>query len=317
MRDEIKSVILVQRPGDLDTACSLALLQEAAESSRHPESARGVYSSASQSSMKAALTTSSGWEQSRGGVNDHTKPVVTSTTTQESKVASLRAYRRAKGLCQFCAKNGTKVTTNTVQLHAIQELWEMLSPDQPSSDGEFEDSADQFMILLSSEAVLANITSKSFRIRGLIQGMDMLMLLDFGSTHSFLNVVHVPKLYGLSTMHTPLSVRVANGTVLQCALELPNAVWSVQDLSFTSTFKILPLPFYDALLGMDWFEKLSPMTVDWKHKWLPIPYNGSTVILQGYQPLVPFLGSVPLSFSMSFLSIVHHWKTIFIISNVF
>lgn len=163
----------------------------------------------------------------------------------------------------------------------------MLSQDQPSSDGEFEDSADQFMILLSSEAVSANIPSKTFRIRGLIQGMDMLMLLDSGSTHSFLNAVHVPKLFGLSTMHTPLSVRVANGTVLQCALELPTVVWSVQDLSFTSTFKILPLPFYDAILGMDWFEKLSLMTVDWKHKWLSIPYNDSIVILQGCQPLVP------------------------------
>lgn len=41
LRADIKSVILVQRPGDLDTACSLALLQEAAEPSRRPELVRG------------------------------------------------------------------------------------------------------------------------------------------------------------------------------------------------------------------------------------------------------------------------------------
>jgi hypothetical protein len=41
LRDDIKSVILVQRPGDLDTACALALLQEEAETSRHRESGRG------------------------------------------------------------------------------------------------------------------------------------------------------------------------------------------------------------------------------------------------------------------------------------
>jgi hypothetical protein len=33
LKDEIKSVILIQRPVDLDTACSLALLQEEAETS--------------------------------------------------------------------------------------------------------------------------------------------------------------------------------------------------------------------------------------------------------------------------------------------
>jgi hypothetical protein len=84
-----------------------------------------------------------------------------------------------------------------------------------------------------------------------------------------------------------LCVRVANGTVLQCSVELPQASWSVQDLNFCTTFKVLPLPFYDAILGMDWLEQLSPMTVDWKHKWLSIPYAGSTVILQGCTPLVP------------------------------
>jgi hypothetical protein len=39
--DDIKSVILVQRPSNLDTACALALLQEEAESSRRREFRRG------------------------------------------------------------------------------------------------------------------------------------------------------------------------------------------------------------------------------------------------------------------------------------
>jgi hypothetical protein len=38
---------------------------------------------------------------------------------------------------------------------------------------------------------------------------------------------------------------------------------------------------------MDWLEMFSPMIVDWKHKWLSLPHSGSTVVLQGCQPLVP------------------------------
>jgi hypothetical protein len=35
LRDDIKSIILVQRPYDLDIVCALALLQEEASSSHH------------------------------------------------------------------------------------------------------------------------------------------------------------------------------------------------------------------------------------------------------------------------------------------
>ena len=38
---------------------------------------------------------------------------------------------------------------------------------------------------------------------------------------------------------------------------------------------------------MDWLEQFSPMKVDWKHKWLALPYNGSTVVLYGDVPSAP------------------------------
>lgn len=65
LRDDIKSVILVQRPGDLDTACSLALLQEAAESSRRPDPVRGDSSYAGRSSWKLVVPQSARWDQPR------------------------------------------------------------------------------------------------------------------------------------------------------------------------------------------------------------------------------------------------------------
>jgi hypothetical protein len=35
------------------------------------------------------------------------------------------------------------------------------------------------------------------------------------------------------------------------------------------------------IIGMDWLESFSPMQVHWQHKRLEIPYEGSTVLLQG------------------------------------
>ena len=74
---------------------------------------------------------------------------------------------------------------------------------------------------------------------------------------------------------------------MHCSTHLPAAVWRIQDCSFTSDLRILPLQHFDLILGMDWLESFSPMKIHWKLKWMSIPYENSTVLLQGLLPHVP------------------------------
>jgi hypothetical protein len=48
--------------------------------------------------------------------------------------------------------------------------------------------------------------------------------------------------------------------------------------------RVLELGAYDAVLGMDWLDKFSPMTCEWHEKWLEIPKDGKRVKLQGIIP---------------------------------
>ena len=50
---------------------------------------------------------------------------------------------------------------------------------------------------------------------------------------------------------------------------------------------MLPLKAYDIILGMDWLESFSPMTVHWQQKWLKIQYEDQMVVLQGLAPSSP------------------------------
>jgi hypothetical protein len=50
---------------------------------------------------------------------------------------------------------------------------------------------------------------------------------------------------------------------------------------FTSPFKILPLDYYDAILGMEWLQMFSPMNIEWKEKWLSFQYQGTQITLHG------------------------------------
>jgi hypothetical protein len=77
-------------------------------------------------------------------------------TSSDGKVAALRTYRSACGLCPFCAEKWARghKCAQQVQLQVVQELWGMLSMDS-NLDAETESVASdsKLHMLLSSEAV--------------------------------------------------------------------------------------------------------------------------------------------------------------------
>jgi hypothetical protein len=130
LRDDIKSIILVQRRSNLDTACaSLALLQEEAESSRRREFRCGEGQLSSRPLLKSASYQN--WDKPMQPGVDRPATSTLDPTSSDGKVASLRAYRRARGLCQYCADKWVKGNkcSPTVQLHVMQELWDLLPLD--------------------------------------------------------------------------------------------------------------------------------------------------------------------------------------------
>jgi hypothetical protein len=91
----------------------------------------------------------------------------------------------------------------------------------------------------------------------------------------------------LQTQTIDVQVQVASGEVLHCDRILKHVPWAVNDCTFTTDMKVLPLGHFDFILGMDWLEVFSPMKVHWKHKWLALPYQGATAILQGITLAIP------------------------------
>lgn len=127
LRADIRSVVLVQRPPDLDTACSLALLQEEVadgETTHAPFSVhrRDGASSSARSSIPSFFphpaASVSLAEDLRG--TDASR----ASNDNNNKLAALRAFRRAKGLCFKCGERWGKdhVCPATVQMHIVEEL---------------------------------------------------------------------------------------------------------------------------------------------------------------------------------------------------
>jgi len=100
------------------------------------------------------------------------------------------------------------------------------------------------------------------QFRASVVGHFVSILVDSGSSHSFFNPAIASLLSGHRSLPHPVAVRVANDEVIQCVTEVLDDEWTVQNLSFHSTFRVLPLGSYDVIFGMDWLDAFSTMKIN-------------------------------------------------------
>ena len=300
LKSEIRSAVVIQRPPDLDTACVLALLQEEVLDRDKKRDFRRIDSSSSTrhhapSPLPLPLPPRGDKPQLQQSVEPgHSKHL-------DEKMAALRAYRRARGLCIKCAEKWSRdhKCPESVQLQVMQELYDLFQLEEECTDEMVEPQqqspSEQLFMSLSEAAVSGLEVPKMMKFQGQIQGKQVLILVDSGSSHTFVNTEVAAELQGISALVNPVGVQVADGSHMLCSSQIPKAEWSIQGCSFQSGIKILPLSHYDMILGMDWLERYSPMQIHWKHKWISISYQESTVLLQGIIPELPAGSMVEVS----------------------
>ena len=171
--------------------------------------------------------------------------------------------------------------TATVPLHVVEELVGLLTPpttpESPGSQG----TSDDDLCLLSAAAIAGTEAPKAFRMLGKMNGKTLLMLVDSGSSHSFINSEIASDWHGVQPMVKKLRVKVADGAVTTCDAELPDCVYQIQGHQFRSTLKLFPLGSYDVILGMDWLESRGLMTVNWGSKYMVFQHQGQFIQSHG------------------------------------
>ncbi|CAO2034871.1 unnamed protein product [Urochloa humidicola] len=298
LREEFRKYVLLQRPPDLDTAYVLAQLQEeVTESEPRQDFKKPEHSQYSKTQFKSALplpvppaknvkaVSYSADKRSSDAARAH--PGVSA----EDKWRALKSMRHAKGLCQYYAEKWARdhKCADTVQLHAVQELMEIFQLDDENASvlSGSRHEEEHLFLLLSVAAVSGIPHPKTLCLTGVIQDIKIKVLIDSGSSHSFISSSLSPSLLGMSEMIDPIPVQVANGQKILCSQQFLQTTWSVSGYEFVSDLKVLPLSSYDLIIGMDWLEAHSLMKVHWQQKWLAIPYKSTTAILYGNRPEVP------------------------------
>lgn len=228
----------------------------------------------------------------RSGVQkqDYRRTAVPTVQRQvPDKWSALKKYRRAQGLCDRCGEKWSRghCCPDSVQIHVLQEVLDLFQLDSDvASEHDIAEVSSHLCITLSV-AVVSGVTSpRTMCLHGVIQKLPVLVLVDSGSSHTFISAQIASQLQGVALLPEPMTVRVANGHTLHCTSHIPAAIWFLDSVQFQSDLKVMPLSSYDMILGLDWLEKCSPMKVHWGQQWISFAYQGSSVFIQGSEAAV-------------------------------
>lgn len=138
-------------------------------------------------------------------LTDNIRPAV-----EPDKLATLKVYRRAKGLCFICGERWGKdhKCNSTVSLHVVQEMLEFCNSESVES----EESEDDLMVL-SAETQPTGANTSAIRLPCQIAGHDVLFLLDSGSSHSFLSARLAQHFSDAVPLPKQQRVRIAGGAI--------------------------------------------------------------------------------------------------------
>lgn len=113
----------------------------------------------------------------------------------------------------------------------------------------------------------------------------LLLLVELGSSHSFVDVNMLHKLQVQTTPMAHTKVKVANGDTLLCTEQVKDMTWWLQGHTFSHDTRVLQLGGYDGTLGMDWLREWGTMSCNWDERWIEFSYNKQFVRLQGITPV--------------------------------
>ncbi|XP_035551066.1 uncharacterized protein LOC109020622 [Juglans regia] len=184
--------------------------------------------------------------------------------------------KRKKGLCYHCdEKCNPNHNCKKAKVYLLQGVGELEATEETAeeitmvADTPSEGDSKQKGVVVEPEISLNAITgtpsSKTMRLKGWIGCIQVVLLVDSGSTHSFVDpsIAQIAKL----VVDKELAVKVANGQL-------------VQGLGHCSKAKI-KVQGCDVVLGVDWLETLGTIAWNFHELSMKFLYLGKNVELLG------------------------------------
>ncbi|KAH9718390.1 hypothetical protein KPL71_022207 [Citrus sinensis] len=125
---------------------------------------------------------------------------------------------------------------------------------------------------------------QTMRVMAKIGPYEILVWIDNGSTHNFINTRLANMLQLPFQPIVAFSVKVANGEKVTCQGKHEKVQVLIQDVPFELTLYSLCITGLDMVLGVQWLEKLRSVVCNWKTLTMDFKWNNERRWLQGMGP---------------------------------
>ncbi|KAJ1275417.1 hypothetical protein BS78_05G134100 [Paspalum vaginatum] len=218
LKEEIRASIALHRPKDLETASTLALLQEQ-ELLRNKKNS--AFRTEGREFSKFSSRSAGSVDKDKGRVPfKKDVPRKEDSPPVDEKWAAMKAYRKAHGLCYVCGEKWTGKNHKCppqVSLSVIHEMMELFQLKEDSEeDSEQDEMGDDEEVVLAVQPALQSTPvtlkkRKTLKFRGFIGKQEVLILLDFGSVSTFLSNKMASLIQQQSTDCEPIRYYAADG----------------------------------------------------------------------------------------------------------
>lgn len=218
LRDEIGGFVSLLKPRKLTEAIAAARVQEmtveAISKRNKPISAfhRPVGNSGESSTVSNKVVKpqfqGNNYNMGGGNLKDNIGCQIKKLTHNEMQA------RREKGLyfnCDEIYRQGHRCKFKQIYMIIGDDEWEEECKEEPDIEVINDSVEHQTEMAISLHALNGNTSETTLRIKATVKGREIILLIDTGSTHNFLNSSTAEKLHCTLEEDKPMQVSVADG----------------------------------------------------------------------------------------------------------
>ncbi|XP_031108696.1 uncharacterized protein LOC116013188 [Ipomoea triloba] len=205
------------------------------------------------------------------------------STAKGPDVAKFKSQLREQNRCFKCFEPwqpGHRCkgpTFNIIEEGEFHDTYEELSNGNQEQQGmEIGKQAE-----VSVYAMMGGEGLNTIKLLGAVEKQQIVILVDSGSTHSFLDPKLLTQLRIEPERAHPLKVTAANGEQLVCDSISRKLKWHIQGEEFVKDFRLLRLGGCDMVLGMDWVDLFAPIQHHTRPPGISFHKEGKRVLLKG------------------------------------
>ena len=186
------------------------------------------------------------------------------------------AERRKQGLCYNCDEP-------YVRGHRCPRLFYLEVTDFADDEikGDTDDDQEEQDPVVSLHAITGIRREDTMQLRVVLNGQELLALLDTGSTHNFINCKAAQQC-GVTLEPTPgRHVKVANGDPVFCQGVTRRAAIDINKEKFTIEAYAIPLDTFEIILGTAFLRTLGPVLWDLQDLCMAFWHEGRRILWKG------------------------------------